>query len=185
MRNRFSFPSGRVVDRTMLIRTNLYLQIAANAAIIFTLVVALFTYLNQIDNQRRAAALGYIEAFGKDELLAARNRIYLAWQNVELGAIPSEALTYDFLREYVVRALDNENRTELTLAIVNIADHLDNVAACVDESVCDAGIIRKHLGEYARDFYCVYNPILERESARLNNSQLGQGRMILTGDNGC
>jgi hypothetical protein len=163
--------------------------IVANTAVAVTLGVALVTYLNEIKTQGRAAALSYVENFNDEPLLGARNRLYALWSNIELPSVSMESIKPKLLYELFARQLDAEPPADalaIRTSVINIADYLDGANTCLEEGVCDERIIREQLGGYARNFYCLYEELIEAEAQRLNNLQFGSGaRALATTMAGC
>jgi hypothetical protein len=163
--------------------------IVANTAVAVTLGVALVTYLNEIKTQGRAAALSYVENFNDEPLLDARNSLYALWSSIELPSVSMGSIKPKLLYELFARQLDAETQADalaIRTSVINIADYLDGANTCLDEGVCDERIIREQLGAYARNFYCLYEELIEAEAQRLNNLQFGSGvRALATAMEGC
>jgi len=151
--------------------------IFANAIIAVTLVLGFASYYQAKGLGQVEASLGYVDTFNGGEVLQARNLIYRSWLPYDFST-SNTALSrgvIDALLERIVADVSTSEGVDHRLAVAVIVAFFDSVQACVSEGACSDTVLRSQVGEYGRDFYCLYKPIIERERARGKLVSFGSG----------
>jgi hypothetical protein len=145
--------------------------IAANCVIVATLLLALATYFQAQKTSQVEASLGYVDTFNGGEVLAARNIIYRSWIPYDFSGT-SEGVSREVVDEILARVVPDISSTEgieHRTSVATIVTFFDSAQACIGQEVCATEVFLRQAGEYARDFHCLYEPIIrnERERGRL------------------
>lgn len=155
--------------------------IMANIVIILTLILALASYYQSQKLSQVGASLSYVDRFNEGEILASRNLIYRRWLPYDFSQSEA-ARSNEVINELLVRMIPanaTEENVEHRLAVAVIVAYFDSAQACISQGTCGGGIIEAQIGVYARDFYCLYRPIIERDQARANMPAFGSGLRAL------
>jgi hypothetical protein len=152
-------------------------SIAANIVVVATLILALATYYQAQGQGQAEASLGYINRFNEGSILEARNLIYRSWLPYDFSgtnaALDQEVI--DALLERVVPDVSTPEGLDHRLAIAGIVAFFDSAQTCVEQKACDGDVLRSQLGEYGRDFYCLYQSLIDRERQRGRLISFGGG----------
>ncbi|SEP63534.1 hypothetical protein SAMN05428969_0239 [Devosia sp. YR412] len=162
--------------------------IFANTIIVLTVVLALATYYQAQGLGQVEASLGYIDTFNGGEVLEARNLVYKSWLPYDFSGndagISREVI--DALLDRVVPNIGTLEGLEHRLAVAVIVAFFDSAEVCIAQSACSASVLEAQVGEYGRDFYCLYQPIIDREKDRGKLVAFGAGlRSVALRMGGC
>lgn len=133
-------------------------QVMANFLVPITLGFAGWAILADNWRAQSTAAQRQIELFYTPGLGEAQRVLFTLWGDVDLTALsgPQSRAFIDAFVEKSIEASDIDRR-DVTSAIVNLASYFDRVENCIDRNRCDETEIVSQLGQYGRDFYCIYS----------------------------
>jgi len=132
-------------------------QVLANIAIPVTLAFAVWGLLQDLQRQRLDAASRQVELFYTENLGGAQAILFAIWNESDMSIL-STPQSRSFIDAFVSRTIassDHEAR-EVLAAIVNLASYFDRAELCIERGRCDEDEMLSQLGDYGRDFYCLY-----------------------------
>jgi hypothetical protein len=174
----FRFPRSRIANGSSTRKQHLvdYSQILANAVVLVALPFTVLTYCHQIDTEKVSRSLDYVKEFNTGTILDARNVLFTIWQR---GDQANAELPADVLAEMFDRLAERQGErpgpTEARQAVSDIANFFDMVDACRAAGPCDDESLQTNLGQYAHDFWCIYQSSLKEQRSRIGNKTLGGG----------
>jgi hypothetical protein len=140
---------------------------------------AAIEYVERKHDARVAETLGYVRRFSSDPLLAAQERIGVAWYAVRdrirtLEDTPVTS-TEEFARRkrqlvmtVVEKAVVPTSATSTQLGLVPDLDMLIGFFAelqvCIQAKLCEAQTARDYFQAYARTLYCLHEPFIRWKS---------------------
>lgn len=151
--------------------------IVANIIIVGTLLLALATYFQAQGLGQVEASLGYVDRFNSAEILQARNLIYESWLPYDFSGAGSglSAEVVEALLDRVVPKVTTDAGVEHRLAVAVIVNFFDSASTCIDQGACSGDVLYSQVGEYGRDFYCLYRSVINTETERGRLMSFGTG----------
>jgi hypothetical protein len=161
-------------------------QVAANILVPITLLVAvasLFiqTWQTKIDNSNLK-----IESFYGEGLVAAQTTLFSLWLDEDMSPL-DEPQTRHYIDALVDITIERSTvpKRDTVAALVSITTYFDRVEACLVANRCDEKTILNQIGQYGRDFYCLYQGQVDilRNQTRAS-AQFGSGLAAFAARNG-
>lgn len=152
-------------------------SIVSSVLVVATVVLAAATYWQQQGLAAAQASLAYVERFSSGEVLEARNLIYSTWLPYDFSALETiEPSVADALVDGILTSSDQRGQgIPLRVAVAEIVAFFDGVNGCGEIGVCDRTVLQAQMGEYARDFYCLYKGALQKEAKLRRLPSFGRG----------
>jgi hypothetical protein len=150
-----------IIKRTQRVRRREawvgWTQVLANIFVPATLLVAAWGFWADIQRQQRDAATRQVELFYSESLGNAQQVLFALWDDTDLSIL-ANAQSRSFIDAFVTRTIEASDQTgrEVSAAIVNLASYFDRVEDCIARSNCDEDEMLSQLGDYGRDFHCLY-----------------------------
>lgn len=154
------------IKRTKRVQTREQLvgwtTIAANLAVPITLGIAAFGLWNQSHQDRSDASARQIELFYSENLGRAQSVLLSLWDGADLAVLRSPQ-SRQFINLFVEKTIATSpiERKAVVSAIVNLSSYFDRVEACIEAKRCDETELLDQLGQYGRDFFCIYEGQIE------------------------
>lgn len=154
----------------------------ANAMIVLTVVLGFATYYQAQGLGQVEASLGYVDTFNSGEVLEARNLIYRSWLPYDFSSANTGVSrdVIDALLDRIVPSVSSTEGVEHRIAVAVIVAFFDTAQACISLGACNESVLQAQAGEYGRDFFCLYRPIIKREQARGQLVSFGSGLELMT-----
>ena len=150
--------------------------IVANSLVVVAILIAYMTYHQEQAATEIDASLRYVERFNSGEILAARNAVFQSWAKYQLhptGTFTREAL--DALIDRMIEEDEGSGSFGLRTSLVNLVAFFDGAQACLDAGGCDEMFLMAQIGDYARDFHCIYAGFILEQSSSSHLSGFGEG----------
>ena len=131
--------------------------VIANILVPVTIGFAGYSLLQDSWQEKSNAAQRQIELFYSGNMGEAQRILFALWDDVDLTVLRSPQ-SRSFIDAFVERAVaaSDLDQGEVASAIVNLASYFDRVETCVASGQCDEDEILNQLGQYGRDFHCIY-----------------------------
>lgn len=138
-------------------------QVVANVAVPVTLLAATYSFWQESTSRQMDASGRQIAIFYDEGLSNSRQVLFDLWteENLAVFAEPRDRTFIDETVEAVIEHAAADPRA-ITSAIVNLASYFDRVEACISNGSCHEGELVSQLGNYGRDFFCLYSGQLDR-----------------------
>lgn len=132
-------------------------QLAANITIVVGLLVAVFTYLAQVSDNKIDISERRLDRFHGQSLVEARSTLSRLWDGQDLSSL-RQGLPRKAIDALVDKTIAKTSIPEGSIdeAILLLTDYLDGVGNCRHTNHCDYKVIDLRLGQYAHDFFCIY-----------------------------
>jgi hypothetical protein len=132
-------------------------QVIANILVPATLCLAAMGFWVDLHRQQRDAATRQVELFYTENLGHAQRVLFSLWDSSDLSVLAS-AQSRGFIDAFVARtiAAGEQDPREVSAAIVNLASYFDRIEGCIARGQCDEEEVLTQLGDYGRDFHCLY-----------------------------
>lgn len=133
--------------------------ILANVTVVVSLSIAVMSYVQQIKQTKRDAAVGMVTAFNSGDMLTIQRRIAIEFAKLKLGqlqGIPVKRDTIGSIVENMVATSPQPAETQQD--IITLVGNLDDIALCVAAETCDRRVVEASLGETALRYACLLLP---------------------------
>ena len=132
-------------------------QVMANSLVPAALLLAALGFWADLRHRHQDAATRQVELFYDENLGHARSVLFSLWDGSDLSVL-ANAQSRRFIDAFVSRtiAASAQDPREISAAIVNLGSYFDRVDRCIERGLCDVEVVLTQLGDYGRDFYCLY-----------------------------
>jgi hypothetical protein len=116
------------------------------------------------EEERASNTLDFVKRFQESQLVAQRFVLLKSWMQYDVKAIETLQMPKQVLDDLVLKMIEvsteGANQDELRPAIFSIVDFYETLAVCIDIRRCDRDIAVNYFDDYARRFYCLYQPYI-------------------------
>jgi len=147
-------------------------------AVLVALVFGSYQYIQRVNQEKKRQSLVFVQSFQNEFMANSRRIILEPWLEYDLERLENTLVDKSTIDEIVVKLVDTYAESpdaDLRPHIIFITEYFDGVDSCIESSICDSGVIERQLGDFARDFYCLYLPALQRIKERSRLRSLGDG----------
>jgi hypothetical protein len=117
------------------------------------------------EQDRASNTLDFVKRFQDSQLVAQRFVLLKPWMQYDVKSIEAAQVPKSVLDELVIKMIDvskqTANQDDLRPAIFSLVDFYESLGICVEISRCDRNIAENYFEDYARRFYCLYQPYIE------------------------
>ncbi len=133
--------------------------ILANVTVVVSLSIAVMSYLQQIKQTKRDAAVTMVTAFNSGDMLAIQRRLSIEFVKLKLGQLQGIAVKRETIGTIVGNMVaTSAEPAEVQQDIITLVSNLDDIAVCVEAETCDRNVIEASLGETASRYACLLLP---------------------------
>jgi hypothetical protein len=159
----------------------------ANAAVLIG--IPLFFYQQHLDAERARVltTLSFVANFQTPEFWRLRFSLLQPWLNYEgqIAAINRAGISEPILEKLVTDIVEasrgEANMPDLRQGILSMVDFFDGLFICVQTQACDKELPIQSFEDYAREFYCLYRPIIVRYREQLALRGFGESVVFFAG----
>ena len=136
----------------------------ANILVPMSICIAAWSVLEANWREQRDAAQRQIALFYSPGLSEARQSVFDFWNGVDLSVF-EVARSRSFIDAFVERTLQasDERKPQVTSAIVSLALYFDQVEICISSGRCEEEDLILQIGQFGRDFYCLFAGAIESQ----------------------
>jgi len=168
------------------------LEAASYVAGVIALCLLYIQLQNDAAARRAQHTLEFVSQFNSDPMSSHRQNALKPWLDHagQLGAINAAGglprAEIDSLSRQVVAEYDAGHvETPASLSIQEVAGFFDQLAICIDSSVCDAAVARDYFEDYATNFWCMNRAVLADLRREFAMPELGEGLRPFQRKRGC
>jgi hypothetical protein len=176
---RFGIDVGRRLTMAMSFLSNLAVLIG----------IPLFFYQQHAESERNRAnaTLTFVARFQDSDFAARRFALLRPWleygsqiQALNTSNAPS-AVVEKLIIDIVEANSEALGTSELSQALVEVEYFFNGLSLCVGSGSCSRELADAYFGPFARDFHCLYEPVLERYRDRLALHDFGKSVQVFAG----
>jgi hypothetical protein len=118
------------------------------------------------EEERASNTLDFVKRFQDAQLVGQRFSLLKSWMQYDVKAIEVAHAPREVLDELVLKMIEVSAETagaeDLRPAIFGIVDFYESLSVCIEIRRCDRNIATNYFSDYARRFYCLYEPYIKR-----------------------
>ena len=151
----------------------------ANLLVPITILIAAVGFWEQIEQGKREAAARQIDQFYSEGMIEAQTKLFSLWAQQDLDVLRT-AQSRTFVDAYVDRTISASDlsQNDVMISILSITSYFDRVEACISDGRCAESDVLTEIGQYGRDFYCIYSGQIESYQRDLVSAKLGDGLAV-------
>jgi len=151
-------------------------QVFANILLPISILIAGWTLWEQTAQSARAASARQVDQFYSQGLLDAQNTLFRLWSQQDLDVLRTPQ-SRGFVDAFVERTISTSDQSpgEIRAAILSIASFFDRTETCINSGRCEPEEIIGQVGQYGRDFQCIYAHQIKIYRDELVTPYLGLG----------
>jgi hypothetical protein len=148
----------------------------ANFLLPITILIAAVGFWEQTKQAKRTAAAHQIDQFYAEGMIEAQTKLFSLWTQQDLDVLRI-ARSRAFVDAYVDRTIGASglSEDEVMISILSITSYFDRVEACIKDGRCAERDVLNQIGQFGRDFYCIYSGQIEGHQRELVSARLGDG----------
>jgi hypothetical protein len=162
-----------------------YVVIIAGIAIFF------IQQHEEFEKTRLTATLDYVGRFNSDYLANFRYRLLAPWYDYaddlttieQIGQVQRSTLEA-FVMKLVDKYTEEGGQKDLRPAVFAVVDFYDQLIICDENQICDRNTLRAYFSANAKNFFCLYRPLIEFHRSRMAIPDYGKRLEQLVGSLG-
>ncbi|WP_156945730.1 hypothetical protein [Roseicyclus elongatus] len=156
------------IPRDRLDKIEAFMAIGANVTVIVTLIIAVLSYREQVNQAKREAAFQFVAAFNDGALLDAQRRFGAEMARVDIRGLRDVTVPRETMATIIDQMVDTSSSPNtLQQDIISIIGYFDSAQVCIDSDTCDGAIILGNLTEIGGRYACLllpYSDLISRDS---------------------
>jgi len=131
----------------------------ADITIIVSLIIALLSYLSQIDQSKKNASFEVLSRLNTGEALSAQRRIATELARADIKQFKGLVVPRSTMAVFVGQlASTSADEKAFDQDVFTLVSYFDDAQVCVETGTCDSKILAAHLGESATRYACLLLP---------------------------
>ena len=129
---------------------------------------------NDFEKTRITTTLDYVGRFNSDNLVNFRYRLLAPWYDYandltiigQIGQVEKSALD-SFVMKLVEKEAEQGGQNDLRPAVFAVTEFYDQLLICDEKKICDGDTLRAYFSANAKNFFCLYRPVIEFHRSRM------------------
>lgn len=157
-------------------RVSTWVSIFANCTIVASLLLAYFSYLEQINQTKRSRTFEIASGLNSGEMLDAQRAVSRELLKLDLGSLQNVKLERDMLAALLQKLEStSDDPIEFRQDVITIVSYFDDAQVCVETGTCDGAEMRQRVGPIAQRYACLFVPYIQTIKTDYLLSGLGDG----------
>lgn len=129
---------------------------------------------NDFEKTRTTTTLDYVGRYNSDYLVNFRYRLLAPWYDYandlttieQIGHVEKSAFD-SFIMKLVEKAAEEGGQHDLRPAVFAVVEFYDQLLICDETKICDPNALRAYFSANAKNFFCLYRPVIEFHRLRM------------------
>jgi hypothetical protein len=167
---------SNAVKEPILNKASTWVSIFANCTIVASLLLAYFSYLEQINQTKRSRTFEIASGLNSGEILDAQKAISRELLKLNLGSLQNVKLERDTLAALLQKLeTTSGDPIEFRQNVITIVSYFDDAQICVETGTCDGAEMHQRVGPIAQRYACLFVPYILTVKTDYLLSGLGEG----------